>query len=194
MAVQNYADLIIPEHITKPKFVAWLTATLSIINDIQTILTNMKTTFDLDSAVNNQLDALGTILGQSRLLDFQPASGSALLDDDNYRLILKGKILQNQWDGTLLGYQSMMANVLPDYTAVIFDYENMTIDVAMVLLSSTNTFVGELLENGYLLPRPSGVATNFVVALLGEWYWYYFQPYTWDSVSGYTFDELAAGI
>jgi hypothetical protein len=194
LSINDYLSLVIPEHRSQTKFIAWLTAALDIILDIQSVLTDMKTYFDIDAAVGDQLDAIGVILGQSRLLDFQPTSGSALLDDDNYRLVLRAKILRNQWDGTLSGYKSMMSTVLSGYEAVIVDYQNMTIDVAMVLLGSTNTLAGELLESGYLLPKPSGVATNFAVALPGEWYWYYFQSYTWSSVSGYTFDELAAGI
>lgn len=191
--IQDYINLITPSHRTKNKFIAWLTASLSMINDVQSLLMLLYYQYDIDNASGSQLDAIGVILGVSRTVNFQPTSGSALLSDANYRLVLKSKILANQWDGTRANYDSLVGSVFNTEKVVISDNSNMSIDVAMIL-DTSDTLVSELLVNGYLAPSPSGVLTNYKAALKGTWNWYYYQGYTWNSLSGYTWNQLAAGI
>jgi hypothetical protein len=191
--IQDYINLITPSHRTKTKFIAWLTSSLTMINDVQSLLMLLYYQYDIDNAAGSQLDAIGIILGVSRTVNFQPASGSSLLSDANYRLVLKSKILANQWDGTRSNYDSLVGAVFDAEKVVIADNANMSIDVAMIL-DTTDTLVSELLVNGYLAPAPSGVLTNYKAALKGTWNWYYYQGYTWNGLSGYTWNQLAAGI
>jgi len=190
--IQTYLDLITPQHRTQPKYMAWLTAALTMINDAQSALFGMKTAYDIGSAVGVQLDVLGAILGVSRLLDFQPTTGSALLDDNNYRLVLRAKILNNQWDGTRGQYETMVSDVLSGCKAVLADNSDMTMGVALILDTAT-TLTSELLQHGYLLPAPAGVLTTFAAPLKATWDWYYYQ-YTWDELANYTWDAIASGI
>lgn len=192
MAEQDYLNLITPEHKSQPKYTAWLTAALTLLDDAQTALTDMVTAYDIDTAVGAQLDALGVTLGVSRLLSFQPTTGSALLDDDNYRFVLKAKIMSNQWDGTRAEYESMVGIVLAGCRAVLADNLDMSMDVVLIL-DTAPTLISELLQHNYLIPAPSGVSTKFAAAFKGTWDWYYYQ-YTWDELANYTWDELASGI
>lgn len=187
--IQTYLDLISPEHKGQPNLEAWLTAVLGTCDDAQDLLTELVSDFDIDSAIGLQLDAIGSVLGISRTLDFTPVSGSSVLSDDNYRFVLKAKIMGNQWDGTRLAYEAMVVKILCG-KAVLVDNSNMTLDVALILDAST-TYLAELLQNGYLLPTPAGVKVNFAAPLKATWDWYYYQ-YSWDYLyANYTWDSLA---
>ncbi len=190
--IQDYLDLLSPEHRNQPKLTAWLTAALSPLNDTQTCLAGVAPAYDLDTAVGAQLDALGIVLGVSRVLNFQPTSGSSTLDDTNYRLVLRAKILANQWDGTREQYEKMVDEIMAGCHVVLADNEDMTMDVAFID-KTAGGLTGELLEHGYLLPAPSGVKANFEVPLYATWDWYYYQ-YTWDQLANHTWDELETGI
>jgi len=191
--IQTYIDLIPPQNKNKSKFIAWLTAVIAVVNDIQMCLSTMYSYFDLDNAVGTQLDSVGVILGVDRLLNFQPTSSSSVLSDDNYRLVLMSKILTNQWDGTRSEYEDLVSAIFESEKVVIQDNQDMSINIAMIL-DSTDTILSELLTNGYLVPAPSGVLTNYIAALKGTWDWYYYQAETFDDKSSYTWDEGAQGI
>lgn len=68
----DYLQLITSEHKNQPKFAAWLSAALGMIQDVQNFLLTMQNSFDLDRAVGNQLDTIGEVLNMPRLLPFQP--------------------------------------------------------------------------------------------------------------------------
>jgi len=83
-----------------------------------------------------------------------------VLDDDMYRLIMKAKILQNNWDGTLPSLYEMWNIIFPDAYITIKDNQNMTMDIFIAGLSSQ--IQKDLMTNGYIIPRPEGVEVNYV--------------------------------
>lgn len=95
------------------------------MQDAQLVIEAFDLHFALDEAIGAQLDRLGEVVGRSRILQFQPESRSALLDDDNYRLIIKTKILQNQWNGTIEDMANLFKQVFPDMQLKIIDNQNM---------------------------------------------------------------------
>lgn len=68
----DYLQLITSEYKNQPKFTAWLSAALGMIQDVQNFLLTMQNSFDLDRAVGKQLDTIGEVLNMPRLLPFQP--------------------------------------------------------------------------------------------------------------------------
>ncbi len=193
MAVQDYINKIIPQHRSQPKFIAWLTVILQMQQDARDFIESINAAFDIDNAVGVQLDILGQILGQPRLLNFQPSSGSSILTDDYYRLVLKAKILNNQWDGTREHYDSMLSTVFANLPIVISDNSNMTIGIAYIA-GSSDAYIGELLSHGYLFPVSAGISASLVSVPTGTYGNLYYRGFTYGALASYTHAQLATGI
>jgi len=188
--LQTYLDLLAPQHRSQPKLKAWLTATLTPFVDAQTCLSVMQGVFNLDTAVGVQLDTIGAYLGAPRTVGFQPSDGvSPILTDTYYRLVLRAKILSNQWDGTREGYENALKLLFSTYPIVIVDNMNMTIDIA-IILGATDNLIADLLANGYLFPAPAGVTVNFRAAQPHTWAWYYFKHLAWTAEGAKTWAQL----
>ena len=174
--IGTYLDLVTHQYVQAPKFQAWLTAILQIIEDILACADSMYLAFDLDLAQGAQLDALGQILGQSRTVQFQPSGGlSPILDDTTYRLLLRATILKNHWDGTMGSLERDWSAIIAGTVLNIQDNLDMTMTVFGI--GGISSLVKDLLVNDYLIPRPQGVKINFVFSTL---------PYLgFDFVPGY---------
>lgn len=173
MDIQRYLNLITSEHQNKPKFTAWLTAALTPLDDAVTLLNNFNSDFDLDLAIGAQLDILGDIVGVKRTVNFQPTSyyslstlgvsylvkPSPVLTDETYRLVIRAKILQNQWDGTIPSLYEMWSILFSDTYLIIKDNQNMTMNAFIIGLSTQ--LQKDLATNGYLIPKPQGVRTTY---------------------------------
>jgi hypothetical protein len=158
--IQRYIDLITSEHADKPKFIAWLTAALNVLDDAVKLADVLCVYFDLDAAAGAQLDVLGEIVGVSRTVDFQPSDGSSpVLDDETYRLVIRAKIAQNQWDGTLQQIYDLWNNIFPLQKLVLTDNQDMTMDAIVFGVSSG--IQQDLVANGYIVPKPQGVFINY---------------------------------
>jgi hypothetical protein len=190
MSVQDYLNLVIPQHRTKAKFSAWLTVKLGMLQNVNTILGAVAAAYDLDNAVGTQLDILGKILGMSRLLPFQPASGaSPTLTDTYYRLVLRAKIMSNQWDGTREGYDEMIATIFAAYPIGVIDYADMSMDV-ILFLAEADPMISDLLVSGYLFPVPVGIVGSFKAVAEYTWGWYFYKNRTWSDEFDTTWDEM----
>jgi hypothetical protein len=156
--IDDYLNLITSEHATKPKFIAWLTSALSIVNDIQNFLINFYTNYDLDTAVGVQLDALGVILNRPRLLPFQPSDGvSALMDDTTYRLVLKSTIAEAQFDGTAPGLYGLFQTALGNTGLYFYVQDNQDMSLNVIVYGVTTSIISDLISHGVIVPRPEGV-------------------------------------
>lgn len=190
--ITYYENLITSLYKTKPNFMAWLNVLLTPINDCNTLINNMYTHFDLDSATGDQLDCLGKLIGQTRkvtgdiitideivadidaiqdwdTLDM-PTSG---LNDDDYRFLLKAKIIMNNWDGTIPSLYDKWNLIFPGMVINIYDDQDMSMTIT--LGGNITNLQRFLVVNGYIIPRPAGVKIN-----------YYFGPLP---VFGYGFDN-----
>ena len=145
---------------SSPKLNALLYVLLKKFDDVSQCLVNFDTAFDLDSAVGSQLDALGAVAGASRTVGFQPSNNvSPVLDNDTYRIYIKAKIAQNQWDGTITSLYFIWKYLFPAGGIIIADNQNMT---ATILLSGSFTsIIQDLVTNGYIVPRPEGVEYTY---------------------------------
>lgn len=160
MANDSYLKLVTSKHWDKPKFLAWLTANLDIIDDADTAIMAIDADFDIDSAVGNQLDVIGLLVGRSRTLDFQPSVASPTLDDATYTFVLKAKVAQNQWDGTILGLYRVWNTVFPITPLSVKDNQDMTCDILFVSQDFT-TLQRELIAHGYVIPKAQSVAFSY---------------------------------
>jgi hypothetical protein len=161
--IQSYLNLITSQHRTKPKFNDWLTSTLTTVYDGLSAANSINAAFDIDNAVGSQLDVIGQIVGRSRSLPFQPKDGSTpTLNDKNYRIALKAKIAQNQWDGTIPSIYSIWYTLFSDLTMSIVDNQNMTMSVMIDSNDQMDTVITEMIAAGYIVPKPAGVGLKII--------------------------------
>jgi len=128
-APEDYFSKIAAEHSQRPRFMATVALSVQPYVDGINAANSLIGLFDLDSAVGEQLDFLGQWVGVSRyiavethkwftldehhydlgldqglwLTPYDTASELVPLDDSQYRALLHGRIIANQWDGTIPG-------------------------------------------------------------------------------------------
>lgn len=161
LTLAYYQQLVTSEYQNSPKFLSWLLACLRPLDDASECLASFVTSFDLDYAVGVQLDALGVIIGQSRTVGFQPSGGvSPVLTDSTYRTLLRARILQNQWSGTINSLYAAWQLLFPGGRITIVDNYNMT--ATIILSGSFSSIIQDLILNGLIVPRPETVGYTFV--------------------------------
>ena len=155
----HYLRRVAPQH-QKNKFLRWLSANLTPCRDAAVLLAGYGAVFDIDSASGVQLDVIGDIVGRKRMLNFEPEDGSSpVLDDALYRVLLKAKISINHWDGTIPSALTLWENLFPEYTLVIRDNQDMSINMYVVGL--VTPLEKELMNRGFIAPKPQGVRINY---------------------------------
>lgn len=184
---ETYLNLITSEYQGQPNFSATITAVVSVLVQIQTLLESMIEIFDIDlDPVGNQLDILGQWVGVSRILK-TPITGvffswddkiidgwdsgtwqgnqSAItvLPDDTYILLIKARIAINNWDGTTDGAYRIFESVLPQYNLLIFDNQNMSF-YAGIQGIVPDALTQALITGGYFIPKPEAVRiTDYII-------------------------------
>lgn len=182
MIILEYLNLITSEHREKPKYIQMLSEVFGMYVDVANQLNSISESFDIDNAVGNQLDIIGELVGQSRELPFDYEQGNNILDDENYRILLKSKILQNSWDGTTEDLYKLWEQLFPDIYLALNDDTNMS---CMIFVQGNYTPVQwQLLINGKLLPRPAGVSYSFK-SLNAPLFAYDYDNETSDEYKGY---------
>ena len=167
---ESYRDLIIDEHRDKPKFMLTVDAVLKYNTDIYSVAVYLDDDFDLDESTGAQEDILGELVGEKRELDFQPLTQETpILNDDDFRVLLKSKIAKNHWDGTVDNLQEIWKSLF-DENIKITDNQDMTMDVTIDNVPSS--VVHEMIYRGKIIPKPQsvGIKYNFVRHLDSELY------------------------
>ncbi len=159
--ISAYLNRITSEHKVRPKFMELVEARLKPFIDLYELLEEIDKSFDLDTAEGNQLDIIGQYVGVSRLLDFQPNNAEPLLPDPYYRMLLKARISLNNWDGSIEGIKNIWGNVFPEYEIQIVDNQDMTMEARIIGLETL--FENELVQHGYITPKPMGVLIDYSV-------------------------------
>jgi len=178
----TYTQLITSEYADKPKFMAMIALTSQPFIDQQVALQSMPGLFDVDDAVGDQLDKTGQWIGQSRNLEvpltgvyfgfglpgqgwgqgvwrgpFDPVDGLVSLQDEDYRTLLKAKIGNNSWDGTIPGAYSFMDDLFPGNTFFIQDNEDQTMFLGLLGPDDYEAIPFALFTQGYLDVKPLGI-------------------------------------
>jgi hypothetical protein len=183
MDLDAYLALIPSQHRQRPRYMATVEAVLRPAQAVDELLRELRTAFDLDTAVGQQLDAVGVRVGRTRHLHLplegvyfsynvenvgwnegiwkgphDPESGLVTLTDDVYRLLLKAKVAANQWDGTIPGAYDVWALAFADLGSVIVIQDNqdmsMVVGIAGMRLSAV---FEQLLLQQYVPLKPEGV-------------------------------------
>lgn len=163
--MMDYSNLITPQHRVQPKFMAWLSAALNPIQDTQNLLNNLSSYYDIDRAVGAQLDSIGVQLGTSRKLPFQPSNSvSPVMDDTNYRLVLKAIIAEAHFDGTMPGLYQLFQTALGNTGLLFAVKDNQDMTLTVYVYGKTSSLIKDELEHGFIVPRPEGVAININVS------------------------------
>lgn len=187
MTIDDYLKLIPSQHRQKPRYMATVEAVLKPLCELESLLGNMRTCFDLDTAIGRQLDAVGVRVGRSRYLNtplegvyfswneeglgwgqgiwkgkYDPDRGLISLPDDIYRLLLKAKVAANHWDGTTEHAYAAWEIAFADEGAliVIQDNQDMSMVVGVAGMPLTPVFE-QLLLQGYIPLKPEGVRINW---------------------------------
>ncbi len=156
--IAYYADLLIIQYRNQPRAYATMQALcrLTIMDQLPFAL---RDAFGVSDAIGVQLDTLGKYIGVSRLvLTF---SGQVVLDDDDYRTLLKLKLVQNNSGSSLKDIQELLYDFLPGALSV-FDRENMTMDYFFNSAYGSET-LAEAVVRQDLLPKPMGVQLGALI-------------------------------
>lgn len=158
-----YLNLFSSQYKLSPKLLKFAALAWQPIDDLTNCLTFITANYDLDLANGAQLDVCGLLIGQSRTLSFQPSGGvSPVLDDNNYRLLLKAKRAQNNWSGKTADLYPIWQTLFPGGKIVINDNQNMT--ATIILSGSFSTLVLDMITNGLIVPRPETVEYTYITS------------------------------
>lgn len=192
-AITNeYTDLIAGAHVGRERFTRWVFELTEPLREARERLAALRTQFDVDSAVGDQLDGIGARVGISRSLPmtltgvyfalddvdgigldrgvwkgkYDPVDGITTLDDAMYRAVIKGKILANHWDGTNGSLPGFLSEVLANFgvASKVLDLQDMqTMHVALHLTKSTTPpIVWELFSRRIIDVTAAGVSIAIV--------------------------------
>lgn len=190
---QDYINLLTPEHRFKSKYIAWVSASLSMVNDLQSLFSDMNGAFDIDNAAGSQLDVIGQLLNVPRTLPYQPqvsAVGnpafawgdmgdgyggwgtgywllfgvSPVLNDDYYRLILKASIIRSRWDGTANSLLSLLNKVFVNSGMIFLVQDNQDMSFTVIAFGTADPLTIDMLKHEVIIPRPEGVQLDVVVS------------------------------
>ncbi len=155
-----YQDLLTSLYKGSPNLNAWLLDVLNLGQDIAIFLDSASFAFSIGSARGDQLDRLGTFLGLSRTLPFQPSGGvSPVLDDAGYTTLLRARIYAIHWNGQKGEIYGWWQDVFPGTQIVIFDQQNMSVIVRISGISST--LWQEIISNHLVLPETQAVQYTY---------------------------------
>lgn len=165
-----YADLLILQYKTQPKARATIDAIVEqAVAD--GVLYKVIDGFNIDTAVGKQLDILGKYIGLNRTVKVNIGSTNTnILTDEQYRLLLKLKLISNTNFSSTSQIRSALYQLFPDDIR-LFDLRNMTYEYQ--LSSAFNDLVGVITAEE-LLPLPMGIGILIdVVPDLLKLYGYY---------------------
>lgn len=164
-SISYYLSLLTSQYQNSPNLKSWLTVCLQPILDAGAGYGLFVNAFDIDSAIGLQLDILGVILGASRTVSFQPSGMvSPTLTDATYRILLKARVIQNQWDGQAASLYTAWPALFPGGNIAIIDNQNMS---ATIILSGVfSSITQDLITNGLIVPRPEAVQYTYIFPVL----------------------------
>lgn len=162
MQTSNYLNLITSQHYDKANFKLYNKVMLDMICAGANTLESMIDKFYLDKATGDQLDTAGILLSTNRALPTQSSILPQVLPDDLYRLVLKAKVMQKSWDGTIEGIYNITKAIMPDASVWLYDNQDMSMTVYVISETITDE-IAELFLKGYIIPKPSSVRLNLEI-------------------------------
>ena len=161
--MDTYLERITPQHKVQPKFMAGVAAKLEALGGVMELALELPRACCLDEAEGAQLDTLGRWIGVGRTLPYNPSDGSSpVMDDSAYRAMLRARVAQNNWDGTIAALPGIWANVYPGGGLAVRDNQDMTMTV---VLTGAVEGLSKLpaIAAGYVVPKPAGVRFDIMI-------------------------------
>lgn len=182
-SVAPYLALITSEHNQQPDYMDMLSASMQPLADLSVLFLGLPGLFDLDVAVGAQLDAAGEWAGAPRQVTtpltgvyfswgdvllgwglgtwkgpFDPITGLTSLPDDAYRTLIRARIANNQWDGTIPGAYDIWNTLFAGtgFGILIQDLGGMHMLYALTG-PVPDALTLALFSGGYLNIKPAGV-------------------------------------
>lgn len=174
---------IYAQYADKPKAVAWYGITPTIADEIESAYEAVRMSYDIDSAVGEQLDVIGRIVvidrGFESFVEFEPDTffggdtlaaqfggvdsqfetvGTTVSDevsDAIFRVLIRAKIAKNNSDASLDGVVDALSYITSSSPIRVVDNEDMTFSVSF---GSELTDIERFVFNTFdIVPRPQGV-------------------------------------
>lgn len=178
-----YLSLITSEYNQKPKFMDTVEGNVQPYADNIAAMRSMTMLFDIDQAVGDQLDITGKWIGVTRSVavpltgvyfsfddsnlgfdrgtwfsSFNPVTGVVFLSDSAYRTLLRARIVNNQWDGTVPGAYSIWDTAFSGTGIGILVQDLGNMHMILALTGPVPDAVTlALFKGGYLNIKPAGV-------------------------------------
>lgn len=151
--VNYYSDLLILQYHDKPKAIA--TIQLFVQQFIADgLFDEILDSYDLDIAVGVQLDRIGNLVGCPRYV-----VGVGVLDDDDYRVLIKFKIVLNSLSAKEKSIDdALYTNFGNNFIAI----NEKTMNMSFVVSENLNKVLQAVLKLNYL-PLPLGVGNGGVI-------------------------------
>ena len=182
--IQAYLDLLIFQYRDKPNASAEITAIVNPFNNIFDLYSSFEKAFDVDTGIGKQLDVLGRIVGQNRLIEqaipreyfgFVNKNSNAKsfgypffkkgddlyakleLNDSEYRFFIKLRIAKNNMQNNIFSISNLVFWALNGYGYV---ENNHDMTLTFNLHESFDINFGKLFVILDMLPRPMGIRYN----------------------------------
>lgn len=180
---------VINQYRNKPRMMKWLTLLPEVANErIEQAAFDVYGSYDVDTAVDDQLDVIGRIVGLPRPVlrgaaydvfgyagnDFYtnyniaPYIGNgdqidALLNNDLYRKLIKAKIARNISDGTVDSIIQLLEIVIGIKVTALVSNGDKSFDIGIA--SPMDNTTRYLVDNFDLIPKPQGTRLGQIFIL-----------------------------
>lgn len=159
--MEKYLKKVTSAHCNQPKYMAWLAVLLEMMMDVSALAEDMQRAFSAKEAVGLQQDVAGAILGVSRYVPLTTGQGGDLLTDNEYRRLIKAKVLRNSWDGNLGSIAGLWQLAYPEIEIKYTDNMDMTVNI--LCQGEISLTMQEMMQLGLILPVPMGVSSSLDV-------------------------------
>lgn len=160
---EEYLKLITSQWATKQKFVEYVKTFLDLIDPINVLHKETSRLFGIDTASGDQLDIIGKMIGIPRQLPLDDPDIPSVLTDELYRKVIKSRVYSNHWDGSREQLEYIIETIFPGLPYILSDYQDMSYSIT-IISPEISEVEKALLFNGYILPKPSGVAVNYLLS------------------------------
>ena len=149
--IEDYKKLLIAQYADKPKANAQVALTSRLLL-ADGVYWDVQDAYNVLTAVGVQLDVLGKYVGITRDYD------GSLLNDDDYRFLMKLKIVQNYSNNSAYEIVTSLNNFFGD-DIVFIDNKEMSISY---FIKPSAIATAEIAKNKKALPKPVGVNINLI--------------------------------
>lgn len=154
----QYADALIIQYRDKHKARATAELQSSIYNGDELML-KLKEILDVDIAIGDQLDLVGKLVGIRREVFADDLAGY-VLNDEQYRMLIKFKIILNNMSATFGNIDLAVWNAFKG-KVIIFWSDKMSLSY---VVNKDDFFLVDIARKLDILPRPLGYGIDIVIA------------------------------